>query len=1151
MKQSGTGCTFVNNECTQRGHIWISELGECKEVIPPGGYGCSHSLQCTAAYPEATCFMQTCTCPPTFPIAIDGTCGRNCSNGETYSGVTGQCLPTVQPGGQCVYSSQCQAFFGGMQCDRNVCRCSGGQVFTGMKCEKRCPQGYMPNSRGICVHACRSNQVEYDGECLEEALPGQNCVVNVQCKGGSICEREVCRCPKGTVSHNGECLGAESHRVTQSTLITVDIGDQCVRVGVKCTGSSVCIAGVCVCPLGTTVNHKECVPYTTATPGASCAKGEECLDNSYCNKETKRCECKSDTQMVIGSNCVERLRSHVGYPCNNNELCVGGSVCDSISNKCACPKNKKEVDKQCIDLAMALPGDKCGTQTLCSGGSKCDYLTKICVCSRGEETISGECVSVSIIPPGERCNRALNNRCGGGSYCLRGRCECPQNMRPLDKKCVQQRQVLPGQKCGSSDSCMGKSICTDGTCTCPEGTYLRGMICSFRRKVEAGGECQENDLCLGGSECSEGFCHCTREGDVVRNGVCGPRKTARPGFICEPDDICTGQSICIESRCQCQIGFKISNGKCAAEIKVAIGESCSETTDCMDGICLDGRCLCAKGTVPKGNACVQAESSIGMPCSNGEKCVGNSFCDGRICTCRENQRPEAGFCVDIPRPSSERQVLTLRPPTPGPGPAEIKSLPEVQPTSARPQPQSSVSRCRNNSECPRSSVCNRGFCSCPPGSQMRNGVCSSIAGPRKPDPGTSCAFGEECRGNSHCAEGLCVCNDGLYLIDNRCEPSPDNNRRMPPPRNENLTACPSDGSCALPHCYCSRSGMEIPGGLERKETPQMIVLTFSGPITDRVINIYKSLFDGKLRNPNGCPIRGTFFISHQFNNYDQTQWVHSRGGEIAVHSITSEVLRDKSSERWRHEMTGMRDSLRAFSYVDKESVKGIRAPHLILGGDDQFEMMERNEFEYDSSMPVSNGPYWPQTLDHSIAWDCGEQRCPKKPHKGVWEIPIQMLQGSDGMWKESAIKTIKPYDTKITIKQFLQRNFYRNYKSNRAPFVLNADAEWLNYAPDNQVAEALEEWLQDVLNKTDVYVVTNSQLISWMKDPKKIDDVRQFRAWQCNFLLNDHVHPCENPSICSYAPSSGLRYAHSFRVCGSCPKSYPWIEDPLGTRQLS
>ena len=65
-------------------------------VLPPGGRGCSHNLQCTQAYPEATCFLQTCTCPINFPIPIDGTCGRNCSAGETYSGVTGQCLPSNQ-----------------------------------------------------------------------------------------------------------------------------------------------------------------------------------------------------------------------------------------------------------------------------------------------------------------------------------------------------------------------------------------------------------------------------------------------------------------------------------------------------------------------------------------------------------------------------------------------------------------------------------------------------------------------------------------------------------------------------------------------------------------------------------------------------------------------------------------------------------------------------------------------------------------------------------------------------------------------------------------------------------------------------------------------------------------------------------------------
>lgn len=36
----------------------------------------------------------------------------------------------------------------------------------------------------------------------------------------------------------------------------------------------------------------------------------------------------------------------------------------------------------------------------------------------------------------------------------------------------------------------------------------------------------------------------------------------------------------------------------------------------------------------------------------------------------------------------------------------------------------------------------------------------------------------------------------------------------------------------------------------------MIILTFDDPVTDRTINIYKSLFDGHIRNPNGCGIKG-------------------------------------------------------------------------------------------------------------------------------------------------------------------------------------------------------------------------------------------------------------------------------------------------------
>uniref|UniRef100_A0A914PI26 Uncharacterized protein n=1 Tax=Panagrolaimus davidi TaxID=227884 RepID=A0A914PI26_9BILA len=113
----------------------------------------------------------------------------------------------------------------------------------------------------------------------------------------------------------------------------------------------------------------------------------------------------------------------------------------------------------------------------------------------------------------------------------------------------------------------------------------------------------------------------------------------------------------------------------------------------------------------------------------------------------------------------------------------------------------------------------------------------------------------------------------------------------PLPSNNNssfelVKPCPTDGKCSLPYCFCSPNGLGIPGNLRASETPQMVIITYEGPITDRIINIFKSLFNGKFKNPNGCPIKGTFFISHEWNNYDQVQWLFSTGHEIGVNSIT-------------------------------------------------------------------------------------------------------------------------------------------------------------------------------------------------------------------------------------------------------------------------
>lgn len=96
------------------------------------------------------------------------------------------------------------------------------------------------------------------------------------------------------------------------------------------------------------------------------------------------------------------------------------------------------------------------------------------------------------------------------------------------------------------------------------------------------------------------------------------------------------------------------------------------------------------------------------------------------------------------------------------------------------------------------------------------------------------------------------------------------------------TKC-SPSKCYLPDCFCG--GTTIPGGLTTKQTPQVILLTFDDSVNDLNWEIYEEIFTGR-RNPNGCPILGTFYVSHEWTDYGQVQTLYSRGHEMASHSIT-------------------------------------------------------------------------------------------------------------------------------------------------------------------------------------------------------------------------------------------------------------------------
>lgn len=48
------------------------------------------------------------------------------------------------------------------------------------------------------------------------------------------------------------------------------------------------------------------------------------------------------------------------------------------------------------------------------------------------------------------------------------------------------------------------------------------------------------------------------------------------------------------------------------------------------------------------------------------------------------------------------------------------------------------------------------------------------------------------------------------------------------------------------------------------QTPQMIILTFDGAVNLNNYDLYKKVFNERTKNPNGCKIKGTFFVAHEY-----------------------------------------------------------------------------------------------------------------------------------------------------------------------------------------------------------------------------------------------------------------------------------------------
>ena len=83
------------------------------------------------------------------------------------------------------------------------------------------------------------------------------------------------------------------------------------------------------------------------------------------------------------------------------------------------------------------------------------------------------------------------------------------------------------------------------------------------------------------------------------------------------------------------------------------------------------------------------------------------------------------------------------------------------------------------------------------------------------------------------------------------------------------TKC-SSSTCVLPACACSGTEPKV----DLSERPQIVYLTFDEAMTQLFDDdYYTELFmadvngDYKYTNPNGCPIRATFFVTALSNDF--------------------------------------------------------------------------------------------------------------------------------------------------------------------------------------------------------------------------------------------------------------------------------------------
>lgn len=326
-------------------------------------------------------------------------------------------------------------------------------------------------------------------------------------------------------------------------------------------------------------------------------------------------------------------------------------------------------------------------------------------------------------------------------------------------------------------------------------------------------------------------------------------------------------------------------------------------------------------------------------------------------------------------------------------------------------------------------------------------------------------------------------------------------------------------------------------------------------------------FLGSRKNPNGCPVKMSFYVSTNYTNFTAvTDW-YVAGNEIADHTMTH--VGSPPTE----EINGNLLALNAFSGIPLSAIQGFRAPFLNYSKE-TLQLIHDAGFTYDtsasSSIPANESgtdAFWPYTLDNGMANDClmVEGICKGEPKlPGFWEVPMYSFFDDGGAagihlmdpWLDTATGQSK-VNNDATLK-FMKDTFTTHYNGKRQPIGLythpiHTSLTYPGTTATKDMVDMINNFLDWAQNQQNVWIVSTEQLLAWTRNPKKISELDQSDALKCATPNVD-----ASKQICNGIPQNeaGLLNHCTFNdfpwyTCYGCPVQQPTPSNPVPDQDTS